>query len=303
MSSSLPEGFRVRSASLDDVAVVNDLVIAVDTAVQGWSDSTEEELLEWWRLADLQQDSWLVEDDSLAAYAVVFPHSDSADIDGFVRADKTGQGLGSWLLRTGEQRIRDRGLTTARTWCLGPDAEARSLFERFGYTEARRYYRMQIDLDDSPPPPEWPDGFRVSTFEPDDARAFHATLDEAFAEEWNFVSMPFEQWVKHRIMAPDHDPTLWFTVRDGKKIAAVLRGDADRGGVGWIGAVGVLQPWRRRGLGLALLQHAFAEFSRRGKQRVALGVDAQNPTGATRLYERAGMHVAYEAVAFEKELA
>ncbi|MDX6414807.1 MAG: mycothiol synthase [Gaiellaceae bacterium] len=303
MSSSLPDGFRVRPASLDDATVVNDLVITVDTAVQGWSDSTEEELLEWWRLADLAQDSWMVEDGTLAAYAVLFPHPDSADIDGFVHPDKTGQGLGSWLLRTGEQRVRDRGLTTARTWCLGPDAEARALFERFGYAEVRRYYRMQIELDASTPPPEWPDGFRVSTFEPDDARAFHATLDEAFAEEWNFVSMPFEQWVKHRVEAPDHDPTLWFTVRDGNKIAAVLRGDPDRGGAGWIGAVGVLQPWRKRGVGLALLQHAFAEFSRRGKQRVALGVDAQNPTGATRLYERAGMHVAYEAVAFEKELA
>lgn len=302
MSSSLPEGFRVRPVSPGDAAAVNDLVVTVDTAVQGWSDSTQEELLDWWRLTDLQRDSWLVEDDSLAAYAVLFPHPDSADIDGFVHPDKTGRGLGSWLLRTGEQRVRDRGLTTSRTWCLAPDAEARSLFERFGYAEVRRYYRMQIELDASTPSPEWPDGFRVTTFEPDDARAFHATLDEAFAEEWNFVSMPFEQWVKHRIEAPDHDPTLWFTVRHGNKIAAVLRGDADRAGAGWIGAVGVLQPWRKRGLGLALLQHAFAEFSRRGKHRVALGVDPQNPTGATRLYERAGMHVAYEAVAFEKEL-
>jgi hypothetical protein len=36
---------------------------------------------------------------------------------------------------------------------------------------------------------------------------------------------------------------------------------------------------------------------------VGLGVDARNPTGATRLYERAGMHVTYEAIAFKKELA
>ncbi len=63
------------------------------------------------------------------------------------------------------------------------------------------------------------------------------------------------------------------------------------------------KPWRKRGLGLALLHHAFGEFYRRGQPKVALGVDAQNPTGATRLYERAGMHVAYEAVAFQKELA
>ena len=33
------------------------------------------------------------------------------------------------------------------------------------------------------------------------------------------------------------------------------------------------------------------EFFRRGERTVALGVDAQNPTGATRLYERVGMRV------------
>jgi mycothiol synthase len=82
----------------------------------------------------------------------------------------------------------------------------------------------------------------------------------------------------------------------------VLRCDAERAGAGWIGAIGVLRPWRQRGLGLALLRHAFGEFYRRGQPRAGLGVDAQNPTGATRLYERAGMHVAYEAVAFKKEV-
>jgi ribosomal protein S18 acetylase RimI-like enzyme len=70
-----------------------------------------------------------------------------------------------------------------------------------------------------------------------------------------------------------------------------------------VGAIGVRKQWRRRGLGLALLLHAFGEFYRRGQPRIGLGVDAQNPTGATRLYERAGMHVAYEAIAFEKALA
>lgn len=35
---------------------------------------------------------------------------------------------------------------------------------------------------------------------------------------------------------------------------------------------------------------------------VALGVVAENPTGATRLYQRAGMHVASEAVAYEQDL-
>ena len=60
--------------------------------------------------------------------------------------------------------------------------------------------------------------------------------------------------------------------------------------------------WRRRGVGLALLRHTFREFHLRGDTHVGLGVDAENPTGATRLYERAGMRVINELVLYEKEL-
>jgi GNAT superfamily N-acetyltransferase len=302
MSSSLPEGFRVRPATVEDAPAIKELVIAVDTAVQGWSDSTEGEMVGWWRLTDLARNSWFVEDDSLAAYGVVVAHGESAETDGFVHPSKTGLGLGSWLLRRGEDRARELGYRTVLTWCLTPDADARALFERSGYREVRRFYRMLVEHEGEPPTPEWPEGFRVSTFEPGDGRAFHSALDEAFADEWNHVSMSFEQWADHRINVPDFDPTLWFIVREGDEIAAVLRCDADRAGAGWIGALGVLRPWRKRGLGLGLLRHAFGEFYRRGQPRVGLGVDAQNPTGATRLYERAGMHIAYEATAFKKEL-
>ena len=110
--------------------------------------------------------------------------------------------------------------------------------------------------------------------------------------------MPFEEWRELRLVKdPDFDPTLWFVVRDGDEIAAVMRNEPDRSGAGFVGAIGVRKPWRKRGIALALLYHAFGEFYRRGKRRVALGVDAENPTGATRLYERAGMQVAFEAVA------
>jgi hypothetical protein len=55
-------------------------------------------------------------------------------------------------------------------------------------------------------------------------------------------------------------------------------------------------------LGLALLYHAFAEFRRRGKKQVGLGVDAGSLTGATRLYLKAGMHVAQQSSLYEVEL-
>jgi GNAT superfamily N-acetyltransferase len=71
---------------------------------------------------------------------------------------------------------------------------------------------------------------------------------------------------------------------------------------GWVGMIGVRPAWRRRGIAEALLRTAFAEFARRGERRVALGVDAESPTGATRLCERLGMRRFWEAVVYEKEL-
>ena len=65
----------------------------------------------------------------------------------------------------------------------------------------------------------------------------------------------------------------------------------------------VRRPWRQHGLGMALLRHSFGEFHRRGARKVGLGVDSENTTGATRLYERAGMHVAQQFDFFEKVLA
>jgi mycothiol synthase len=58
---------------------------------------------------------------------------------------------------------------------------------------------------------------------------------------------------------------------------------------GWVDVLGVLAPWRGRGIAGALLRRSFATFAGRGLRQVLLSVDAENPTGATRLYERVGM--------------
>lgn len=73
-------------------------------------------------------------------------------------------------------------------------------------------------------------------------------------------------------------------------------------GIGYVGTLGVRRARRKRGLGEALLLHSFNEFYKRGTRTIGLGVDAENPTGATRLYKKVGMHVASEYVIYEKEL-
>ena len=70
--------------------------------------------------------------------------------------------------------------------------------------------------------------------------------------------------------------------------------------VGYVGLLGVRRPWRRKGLGEALLLRSFQAFRERGWTRGTLGVDASSPTGATRLYERAGMRVYRTTVFLER---
>jgi ribosomal protein S18 acetylase RimI-like enzyme len=74
------------------------------------------------------------------------------------------------------------------------------------------------------------------------------------------------------------------------------------GEAGWIASLAVRKPWRRRGLGEALLLRSLGQFYERGERVVQLGVDAENPSGATRLYERVGMRVSLEAAIYAKDL-
>ena len=88
----------------------------------------------------------------------------------------------------------------------------------------------------------------------------------------------------------------------GGEVAAIAlcREPESEPGLGWVNILGVRPAHRRRGLAIALLQHVFRHFAERDMTRVGLGVDAENPTGAVRLYERAGMHVARRDIRFER---
>ena len=92
---------------------------------------------------------------------------------------------------------------------------------------------------------------------------------------------------------------------DGDQMAGICicrRVDAEDPECGWVNELGVRRDWRKRGVGYALLKQAFAAFYADGRKRAGLGVDSQNLTGALRLYERAGMHVARQFDQYEKEM-
>lgn len=315
MTLVLPTGFHVRPPTLEDIPAIHSLLAACDIADTGEVDSTEAELRAEWQSPsfDLTRDAWLVvaPDGQIVAYADV-PHRQHAIMDVWVRVhpDHRGHGIGAYLLRRVEERAREciatapeGTLVTVNGGMNHYNEVSRRFAERAGYSLIRSYWRMAIDLDatGSIPEPRWPNGIVLRTFmRGQDDHAVYSAVEEAFADHWGHVPQPYDEWLQ-LMDRPDFDPSLWFMAMDGDQIAgaAQCRVRLDNG---WVGRLSVRRSYRQRGLGTALLLHAFREFQRRGYHSVALGVDSQNLTGATRLYEQVGMRVTRQFDSYRKVL-
>jgi mycothiol synthase len=294
---------RSRPATTDDFEAMLALLAADEEHYYSRpSQLSVGDLREWLSRTDIAHDSWLYEEDGelrALGWCDVVPGNDVAIGIGVVHPRWKGHGFGSKLAARSEARGRERGARRMHQVAFGPDAAARRLLEGKGYHEVRRFYEMAIELEDAPEVPE----MGIETLDPDHISEFHDALDEAFHDHWEHHPQTFEEWWTRHSGNPNLDLSLWFLIREGGEMAAVVRNEANRNGGGYVGAIGVRRPWRGKGYAKALLLYTFRAFYDRGIKRVTLGVDAASPTGATHLYERVGMHVEQEQVVFEKPLA
>jgi mycothiol synthase len=304
---------RVRAPTWDDLGEVLELVSAADTAVVGESEWTEDSLRSEWRELDLERGAWVVElQDRIGAYAAFEDRGGGRLIvEGYVHPDLRGRGLGSKLIEVTEEHARGRiALHPAgervylQSAVLVGDECTPNLFSRRGYAPAQYQFRMVAELEAEPRVPAVT-GVEIRPYrEPEERRAVHAVLEDAFAfGRDDFRRRSFEEWAPRVFEREEFDPTLVRVAvgAGGNIVGASVCGWKEWGDWGWVGTLGVSPAERGRGIGDALLRTAFAEFWRRGERRVALGVGAENAS-ATRLYERAGMRVAHTLVLYEKEL-
>lgn len=298
---TLPEGYSVRPATESDLDAMVEVANAYDVEDLGLPDTAREHLADSWRETgfEAELDTWLVHgpDVALAAFGLVEPTpSDVLESFGRVHPGHRGLGLGAFLVGAMEVRAAARRSVRLHNHVTATDPAARALLERGGYQLVRFFWHMEGQLHEADAvPPTVPDGFTLRPAGQADERPAWLAIDEAFVDHWSWASEPFDEWID-------------FTRSAGERILVAVEGPEvagaitfrTMGDVGWVGELGVRRRWRGRGLGEALLRRAFDELRTLGARSVRLNVDADNRTGATRLYERAGMHVRREWLVYEK---
>ena len=323
---SVEKEYTFRPAVWEDLEGISDLINAWSRHYLGFNEfKIEDQKREWetprFRLAESTRVA-VAPDGQIVGYYEIWDLNDPpvrVNLWGRIHPDHEGRGISTRLMQWGIQRA-SRALDVAPAEArvgmgietLSMQSAAQQLFENHGFKLVRHYLRMTIEMDSPPGAAEWPEGITVrSMVRGQDERRIIQAFRESFRDHWGYVDTPFddtyERWMNYIDGNPDFDPELWFIAEENGVIAGISLcweksfGDPD---LGWVGTLGVLRPWRRRGLGLALLRHSFLKLYERGQRKVGLGVDAQSLTGATRLYEKAGMHsdIKHQMSLFELEL-
>lgn len=310
----LPKGLSTRPATEADFASVYEMTRAYEFALDGKAETTLEDIRRT-HLApgvNLAQDSCLAFDQ--AGQLVGCMRLEQEQYAKFTLVLRVQVGypdprLGEYLLELAEAWARERMVqaepgmrVTLMGWLPNNDMAGRQRYEHAGLQENRRFWDMELEMNEAPPMPVWPGGIEVRPYVPGrDERLAFDLVETAFQDIWGNVPLRFEEFRRRTVERPTFDPSLWFLAYEGAQAvgAALCR---DEGASGWIDDLAVLRPARGKGLATSLLLHAFNELYRRGQRKVSLGVDPQSLTGAQRIYQRAGMQKVKEIVRYEKEL-
>jgi len=293
----------VRSARMEDLESTAAMLNDHARGLHGVDDMTSTDLKLYWESPDVEFDTDVVVAETSAGeivgYADIGIYGEHVWLD--VRGTEP-EALPSLLGEIEERAAARKPDLALLGYSSDQDDRLKRLYDESGYELIRHSFRMRIELDQQLPEPELPDGYTVRTMREGEERRFYDAQMASFADTWMFAPEPYESWRHYMVDDSVFDPALWLVAEQGDDLAGILiaRVPENEPGVGWIRILGVVPEHRQRGLGQALLRRSFRDFAGRGFDAVGLGVDAENPTGAVRLYERAGMHVERTSLIYEK---
>lgn len=279
---------------------------------------------------DLERGTLTARDGDVLAAVAVLRHSAAPNpenrvyLDSSVHPGYRGRGLGAelirWAIRVAPQQSAER-FPGAPVELHASVHEANTgkaaLLEQEGFTPRRWFFDMKRPLPagETLPQVDVPDGVQIVGFDlaAHDAAALQVR-NEAFADHWGSTAQTEDSWRQWftgtRAFRPDLSYVAVAAGPDGSdEVVAILLSQyyvADEVATGvkemWISTIGTRRAWRKRGLASALINAALAQAQRQGMDRAGLGVDADSPTGALGVYQRAGFTVDSRTARYIREL-
>jgi GNAT superfamily N-acetyltransferase len=170
-----------------------------------------------------------------------------------------------------------------------------------GYAPMRYYFEMQRPLLDNLPEAVLPTGLAVRPPLPEHYRSIWEASEECFQDQQDYVA-PREENYRTWVATPGLDPSLWLVAWDGDQVAGAAINVIHEGAWGETDDLFVRRPWRKQGLGHALLVGSLHLFKARGLTTAGLGVDVENVSGALGLYESVGYRPYQILVSYRKPM-
>jgi mycothiol synthase len=240
---------------------------------------------------------------------------------GWVKPEWRGKGIGRTLLDFVETRLGEIAAEQVKNGQLSPDMpryfstdvadteKAReALLLHTGYRAIRYAFSMtRPDLENIPDQP-LPPGLEVRPVLPEHYRQVWDASNEAFRDHWGYIPEP-EEYYRRMLEDPSFDPSLWRVAWDGDQVAGMVLSFINKAENteynrkrGYTENICVRRPWRGKGLAKALIALSLQAIKERGMDHAALGVDAENISGALQLYESMGYQVVKRMSIYRKAM-
>lgn len=180
------------------------------------------------------------------------------------------------------------------SWLYKKQEAAATLLERRGFEAVRHWWEMERNLDNEIAPLAI-EGVDVVPWSDEHSAAVRLIHNAAFADHWGSTPMDEHVWQKRMLDSPGFRQDLSFVaIADGDIVGyaynEVYEEDWEAAGQseGWIGGLGVLRDWRKRGIATALLVSSMNVMRSAGLEAAMIGVDSSSPSGAQHLYRAVG---------------
>ena len=226
-------------------------------------------------------------------------------------------GVGRRLMAALYQRAAERaapvedGTIYFHAGARSVEEDRKALFESLGMAPVRYFVNMVRPINNGLPPVEMPAGFRLRPFDPArDVETVWRVDVESFQDHWGFTGFPLEEF-EHWVQEPHFRPELCLLAEEeaSGRVVGIGLNKIDPGWIahtgrqeGYVNTLAVLREYRQQGLGTALLAQSLRVLRQAGMEAAHLGADAENLTGAVRIYERLGFQVRKTSIAYRKTI-